>query len=241
VKPALVAVIPSRYEPERLRSLLAVVTREADLTVIIDTGHAAPVLAVPDPAVLVVPADPNASIYSWWNLGWRIALEWAPTVDVAILNDDVRLRPGTLRLLARALRSRPDVGVVYPDARVRTTEELPRRVVLSVERDPLGGREMTGYCFVARGELPLDPPFDEGYRWWYGDTQFDEAVRLVGFAVARVNRVPVDHASDAEADGWMRRPELREWAEEDGLRFDELHQRVRDGAWWPVATKYRRT
>lgn len=241
-RPATVAVIPSRWEVDRLRNLLRVVTPDADRTIVIDTGHTEPILAESNPRVLVVRGDPEASIYRWWNDGWRMALEVAETVNVAFLNDDVGILPGTLGLLARALRTRDDVGVTYPDRNLPTRGRwLPRRVSLAVERDPLGGREMTGFCFVARGELPLDPPFDEGYRWWYGDTQFDEVVRILGYGVARVNGVPIDHTSDSERDGWRRRPELRDIVEEDGRRFDSLHRRVVGGAWWPLVERYGRS
>lgn len=235
-----VAVIPSRYEPDRLRALVEVVLPDVDLLVVVDTGHDG--LELPAGPIVVLREDPDASIYRWWNAGWRAARSVSGIVNVAYLNDDVVILPGTVRMLAKALRSRPDLGAVYPDARVRTSDApgLPRRVALEIERDPLCGREMTGYCFVARGELPLDPPFDEGYRWWFGDTQFDEVVRLLGYGVARVNRVPVDHSSDAERDGWSRRPELRDLVEEDGRRFDLLHREVREGAWWPIAEQYRR-
>jgi hypothetical protein len=85
-----------------------------------------------------------------------------------------------------------------------------------------------------RGELPL-PAFDEGYGWWYGDSQFDESVRLAGYGVARVDGLPIAHVSDAETDNWARRPELREVVDRDGIRWAELHQEVRDGRWHPIA------
>lgn len=234
---ATVAVIPSRYEPDRLAALLDVVLPDVERCIVVDTGHERPI--PPRDRLVVVPGDPRASIYRWWNDGWRMALEVAPEVNVAILNDDVRILPGTIAYLARALRLYDDVGVVYPDDSANPNlRGLPATIRLDIDRDPLGGREMTGYCFVARGELPIAGPFDEGYRWWYGDTQFDEAVRLVGFGVARVLRVPVAHRSDAERDGWRRRPELREIAEADGRRFDSLHVRAIDGRWWPVSERY---
>lgn len=233
---ATVAVIPSRYEPERLERLLDLVLPDVDRAIVVDTGHDQP---IPErDRLLVVPGDPRASIYRWWNEGWRLAREVAPDANVAILNDDVAILPGTVGFLARALRVRDDVGAVYPDPTVPFRGAMPGRIRLDIDRDPLGGREMTGYCFVARGDLPIEGPFDEAYGWWYGDTQFDEAVRLLGYGVARVNRVPVEHTSDAERGGWSRRPELRAIAEADGRRFDSLHVRVIDGRWWPVSERY---
>lgn len=227
-----IAVIPSRYEPERLRALLKVVAPDADLTIVLDNGHS-PAFATKERRVIVVPTVPG-SIYHWWNQGWRLAREHAPGVlNLAILNDDIRIRPGTLGYLARALRSQDDIGAVFPDARVRLTHRLPATLELEVDRDPIGPRELTGYCFMFRGELPL-PPFDEGYHWWYGDTQFDEGVRLAGYGVARVVGVPIEHRSDTEANDWARRPELKQLVEVDGKRWAELHAEIRDGRWWPI-------
>lgn len=230
----IVAVIPSRYEPDRLRRLLDTVAPDVDQVLVMDNGHV-PAFTSPHVNVRVVATAPG-SIYRWWNEGWRLAMEYAPgPVDVAVLNDDIRIHAGTMRLLARALRSADAIGAVYPDSRHRTRRSsLPEEISLSIDRNPAGPRELTGYCFVFRGELPI-PPFDEGYEWWYGDSQFDEAVRLAGFGVARVIGVPIDHVSDAERHEWARRPELREVVKRDGIRWAELHQEIRDGRWWPIA------
>lgn len=227
-----VAVIPSRYEPDRLAALLDVVAPDVDQVLVMDTGHEPPFTS-PHVNVRVVPTT-RGSIYHWWNEGWRLAAVQDP-VNVAVLNDDIRLLPGTLPLLARALRETDGIGAVYPDPRCRTDRvALPRDITLAIDRNPAGPRELTGYCFMFRGELPI-PPFDEGYEWWYGDSQFDESVRLAGYGVARVDGVPIDHKSDAETNDWARRPELKDAVERDGIRWAKLHQEVRDGRWWPIA------
>lgn len=236
-------VIPTRWEPERLRRLLAVVAPDATATLLVDTGHD-PALADLGlgPRVHVLDPEPGASIYGWWNQGWRTArqLSGEGPFNLAVLNDDVTLLPGSLSLMARCLRSRPDVGAVYPDTRHRTARSpVPRRIALEIDRAPDGPRELTGFCFMFRGELPL-PLFDEGYTWWYGDTQFDESVRLLGYGVARVVGLPVDHRSDAEANDWARRPELKQIVEQDGVRWAELHQEIRANRWWPISEIVRK-
>jgi hypothetical protein len=224
-----VAVIPSRYEPKRLRALAYPLMREAEV-IILDNGHEPP-LRSKNPRLRVVDARGD-SIYRMWNRGWEIARERGP-VNVAILNDDIVILPGTLTLLAQALRADPRIGCVYPDASVRSGR-LPWRITYTTEWDPAGGRSMTGFCFMFKGELDL-PPFDEGMEWWYGDSEFDESVKLAGYGVARIDGVPITHISDAETDDWARRPELKAATERDGLRWAARHDHIVDGRWVSAA------
>lgn len=224
-----VVVIPSRYERKRLRRLVLPLLREAQV-IVLDNGHEPP-LTPYGPQMTVVDA-PGDSIYRMWNRGWQMArAQWPVRVNVAIINDDIQIIPGTIRLLARALRAEPRIGCVYPDASVRSAR-LPIQVSYTTEWDPAGGRSMTGFCFMFKGELDL-PPFDEGMEWWYGDSEFDESVKLAGYGVARIDKVPITHVSDAETDDWARRPELKEAIERDGIRWAERHDHIVDGRWVP--------
>lgn len=226
-----VAVIPSRYEPQRLRALVEQLVAEAEV-IVLDNGHEPPLTSF-DPRVRVVDARGDG-IYRMWNRGWQLARELAPVVDVAILNDDIRINQGTLPLLARALRADERLGAVYPDPSAPLRRGLPRSLRFGIDWDPAGPRNLTGYCFMFKGELQL-PPFDEGYGWWYGDTQFDESIRLAGYGVACIRGLPIEHRSDSEANDWARRPELKQIVEEDGARWAELHVEIRDGKWWPIS------
>jgi hypothetical protein len=222
-----VAVIPSRYEPARLKMLLRIVKPEADV-IVLDNGHE-PALKTGDSRVCIVDARGDG-IYRMWNRGWEMARSRG-VVNVAVLNDDIGILPGTIRLMARALRAHPRIGCVYPDASVRRSN-LPSRISYTTEWDPAGGRTMTGFCFMFKGELPL-PPFDEGMEWWYGDSEFDESVKLAGYGVARIDGLPITHISDAETDDWARRPELKEAIERDGIRWAERHDHIVNGRWVP--------
>lgn len=218
-----IAVIPSRYEPDRLRALLDIITPEANV-IVLDNGHEPPIAGAVDAR--------GMGIYAMWNRGWQMALEIANPVNVAILNDDIQILPGTLKLLARALRAEPRIGAVFPDVRIPLEAGLPAAIRYTIEWDPAGGRSMTGFCFVFKGELALSP-FDEGMMWWYGDSEFDESVKLAGYGVAMVNGLPIAHVSDAEANDWARRPELKEAIAEDGERWAARHDRIENGRWVP--------
>lgn len=222
-----VAVIPSRYEPKRLMRLALSLVYDAQV-IVLDNGHET---SIEHPRLIVVDARGDG-IYRMWNRGWQMARErWPGKVNVAVLNDDIRLLPGTLRFLAHALRADPRIGCVYPDASVRSGR-LPNQISYTTEWDPAGGRSLTGFCFMFKGELDL-PPFDEGMEWWYGDSEFDESVKLAGYGVARIDKVPITHVSDAESNDWARRPELKEATERDGIRWAERHDHIVDGRWVP--------
>lgn len=176
----IAAVIPTRYEPPELDVLLPRLWHDGVLPFVMrseDYGHA---------------------IYRMWNAGVAAARA-AGATEIAILNDDVTLPSGALPLMARLLRSAPDVGVVYPDCRDLglAGPELTGTV------GTWGAGGMTGFAFMFRAEL--DIPFDEGFGWWYGDDAFEEAARVAGWRVCRVNGLPVRHAANGSAS--------RRWAE----------------------------
>ena len=227
-----VAVIPTRFEPERLYALLDIVSHDVDDMIVLDNGHEPPLA----PGKLhngdLVDVR-GMGLYSIWNLGWRTALEYGNPVNVCILNDDIRILPGTLSMMATALRREPRLGCVYPDRHVPLAAGLPAKIRTTSLFDPVGSREMTGFCFMFKGELPL-PPFDEGYEWWYADSVFDEAVKAAGYGVGQVDGLPIEHVSDAETNDWARRPELKEAIARDGVRWARLHDRIEDGRWVPA-------
>ena len=225
-----IVVIPTRFEPERVLSLVKVIRPDVAEVILLDNGHEPPLPGSIDGRGL--------GIYRLWNWGWEIARSRSAAVNVAILNDDVRILPGTLRVMAKALRAEPRIGCVYPDARVVLSRGLPGKTLYTISTDPAAGREMTGFCFMFKGELPL-PPFDEGYQWWYGDSQFDETIKLAGYGVARIDWLPIEHTSDAETNDWARRPELKAIVEQDGIRWASLHQEIRAGKWWPISETVR--
>jgi hypothetical protein len=200
------AVIPTRYEPQRLAALVACV--ETDVLVL-DNGHEPPLDAVDARGL---------GIYAMWNRGWDTARERGYGA-VALLNDDIRILPGTITVMAEALAANPTAGVVYPDWPLPLSAGLPSEVRLEVTEGTVTSDGMTGFAFMFRTDLPV-PPFVEGYGWWYGDDAFERSVRRSGYEVCRIVGLPCEHESDSERDNWARRPELREVTERDRARWE---------------------
>jgi hypothetical protein len=174
VEPLVVAVIPTRFRPDQLPHLLDTLRKDGVIPLVLDSeqyGH---------------------RIYAMWNAGLREARELHPGCVVAVLNDDIWVAPGAIPQMAGMLLAHADVGVVYPDWH---GNDCPAYLVPTTGGHPQGG--MTGFAFLFRETLPLD--FDESYRWWYGDNDFEERVRGLGLQVCRATGVPVRHSLDGSA------------------------------------------
>ncbi len=190
----IAAVIPTRYRPPELTALLHVLADDVVRVHVLDSaqyGHA---------------------IYRMWNAGVQLARSNGAT-EIAILNDDVRLLPGTLQALATALRSEPDVAVVYPDERASVLAPMG----LQSTEGTWGSGGMTGFAFMFKVELPL-PGFDEAYGWWYADDAWERDVRAAGYRVCRAVGVPVGHTPNGSAS--KRWDELAPVIEADRLRWE---------------------
>lgn len=189
----IAAVIPTRYRPPELTTLLDVLRQDEVKPIVVDSdlhGH---------------------RIYRMWNAGVELA---RGASAIAVLNDDITILPGTLPMMAEALHSRPSVGVVYPD--VNAPWQLPSAWSLVATQGTWGAGGMTGFCFMFRPELPVT--FDESYHWWYGDDQFEADVRALGYEVCRVLGVPIRHAANGSASkDWDR---LAPLIEQDRARWE---------------------
>lgn len=186
----IAAVIPTRYRPPELDALMRVLEGDGVFPIVLGSDAF------------------EHRIYAMWNAGVTLAraavIEGEAVTEVTVLNDDVELRPGSLPLMARALRSLDDVAVVYPDIAACIACPLPDVPALYPTTGTWGSGGMTGFAFMFKAELPL-PPFDESYHWWYGDDAFERDVRAAGYRVARVMGVPVRHTPDGSASrDWER-------------------------------------
>lgn len=148
--------------------------------------------------------EETAGIYALWNQGFRDAaiMTRVPPgpFDVAVLNNDIRLHPGSLTRLQEALRKSEDLWVVSPDPMVPFDRGLGQTRLQRVSGTYRHGG-MAGFCFVMKGEVWDDSarwglgPFDEEYLWWYGDDDFAFRVETMGGRIAKDAGVPIHHVS----------------------------------------------
>lgn len=179
----IAAVIPTRFHPPELEVLITQL--EAD-------GVA---------AFVMESALYDHHIYRMWNAGVALARATGVT-EIAVLNDDIAILPGTLPRLAELLRSDPKVGVVYPDVGTPTWVGLADDRALTPTVGTWGSGGMTGFAFMFRANLGI--PFDESFGLWYGDDAFEAAVRSAGLLVCRAEGVPIYHrpGGSTNPDEW---------------------------------------
>lgn len=216
----LVVAIPFLEEAERTRYVaeLALDDLDVDLVVLSDNGSTSEEVLSwleslsADPRVRVEhrpPLGPETSLYRLWNDHLALAQELEG--NLVLVNNDVRLAPGSFGHLGRALvDAPPDVAAVYPDwnrpleAGVDVGELTPTRGAWTK-----GG--LSGFAFAVKAALvePLGPVprFDERYAWIYGDGDFVEGLELEGYTAARLEGLPLEHdqSTTARASSWTRR------------------------------------
>ncbi|MGI8829502.1 MAG: glycosyltransferase family 2 protein [Candidatus Limnocylindria bacterium] len=162
-------------------------------------------------------AIPEESLYRSWNDTSRRALATfdGPEVDVVLLNNDVRLPPGFIGFLTRALRSGdPRVLITYPDSKVSLDRGLPNEIQLTPTKGLEAEGGLSGWAFALKAEsFRAHVPFiDERLRLCSGDRDLVHNVEIRGNYAARVDGLPAKHA---HGETRKKRPELREQQRRD--------------------------
>lgn len=164
--------------------------------------------------------------------GWNAAAARARGATLCFANDDVRLGPGSLRLLHEALTRHPEAGVVGP---VGTRWDVARAKHLAwLDLDGLTPGDLrecevvSGFLFATRRDtFDAAGGFDEAYApFSYEEADYCTAVRLdLGLRCYAVAGVGHDHAFGVSAT-W--RPLRR-------IAFDGRSERV-----WRIDRRNRR-
>jgi GT2 family glycosyltransferase len=173
-------------------------------------------------------AIPDESLYRSWNDTIRRALERYddPAVDAVLLNNDVRLPPGFVRFMTRALRAGdPRVMIAYPDVSASLEQGLPRTIDVTPTRGLAAQGGLTGWAFALKAEAFRSelPYIDERLRIYSGDRDLVHTVETHGYYAARVNGLPCKHRLGSTR---RKRPELKEQQRRDvALWWGEHRQR----------------
>lgn len=160
---------------------------------------------------------PEESLYRAWNDTIRRALARfrGREIDVVLLNNDVRIPPGFIRFLTRAMRTGdPKAMIGYPDATAKLANGLPDTIELTPTKGLYGDGGMTGWAFALKAEaFRQELPFiDERLKFYSGDRDLVHAVETRGYHAARVNGLPCEHKLGMTR---KRRPDLVEQQNRD--------------------------
>ena len=202
-------VVTTHNRHAMLDDLLSDLPRER--TVIVDHRSDPPIEHSSVAHVIRCDCDPNIS--HLWNLGinWVASANRPVEFTVTVINDDLRIPPGTLDTLATALElTRAEIA--FPDVpgflkggqfAVRQGDPGPHNLF----------HRMTGYAFTLAGDTALRA--DESLVWWYGDDDLEWRAESSRGTV-RVGGATVQHLSP---NGSMADPALAAQAIKDRDTF----------------------
>jgi hypothetical protein len=194
---------------DELRASLAHLGHPTDRSVVVTTLPA-PIDPddLPGVTVLISP-EPGVNISRWWNVG----LDWIEhnhelgPYEVLCLESDVLIEWSTLFRLRSVLRNY-NLSMVGADWCGVVKSAVETRYDL--EAWPMEHR-IPGMCMLVAGELGIR--FDEQFRWWYADDDFEWQHRKAG-GTGLVRGTSFQHGPGQPLTG-----EHAEYAEVDRQRF----------------------
>ena len=171
--------------PELLDALIRDCGLPADRIVIVATR---PGVRISSP-VQVIEDFGSPNIQRWWNLGIQESERRGATY-VAVVNDDISLRPETLEQLRDALVATP--ATIASPSRPPFRDGVHTRPLIPYEP------RLWGSLWVLKLAARLRP--DERYVWWYGDNDLDIRARRRFGGVVLVD-VAYEHLHPGEGTG----------------------------------------
>lgn len=177
---------------------------------------------------------PRYTIYEMWNGIWQYIQKLYPKdiLNIAFLNDDIKLPTNGIQALAHNLRIRPELGIIYPD--VNGSWDLPYGLVQGIANpfyevqytNTTGGAGgMTGFCFVLKAELGI-PYIDENLKLYWGDDDLVKQTIAKGYKVGKLVGMPIQHVGGMTT-GKMERGEWNRLMEADRRYFNKKYNEYR--------------
>lgn len=149
------------------------------------------------------------------------------TEFTAFMADDTELVPGALDLAIQILDARTDMGAVALKMKDTQGHGEQRPYMGAVSKI---GVLTANHIFIRTHLLHAIGGFDEGYGWYYADTDMSAAVLAAGWSMALTRPVCVRHHRDYIADGMDRNLERAAAGQRD---YDHYQKRW---SWVPEPT-----
>ena len=143
---------------------------------------------------------PGQSIYATWNEGMVNAD--AMGTECAVLNDDIVLRPASLREARRVLRQSGLALCGLNYGKWGPADTVPGGWVQVHGTYRTGG--FGGFAFLL---APGAPRVDERFQWWYGDDDLAERIKAAGGTMGVATSAMVEHPSPSltgNAHSWTQ-------------------------------------
>lgn len=192
-------VIPYKDKPEFTVPLVEELKRQAEFEEIylLDNGSSSPtrrqIEVLVSTGVFVYPTD-GMNIHQMWNYGMHLAARSSRgrPHNVLILNNDLSIGPGFVKILAGVLRAEDGIAVACPNYDKRPGngyDFVEDRRMHTGHYDHTEG--MCGFAFILRGED--GHRFPEELHWWYGDNDLLLTVKSNGQRVAFAYDTACEH------------------------------------------------
>lgn len=191
----VVAVIPCRSNIDGLISIVKQLTSENSVTeirVVADGNEAfGKIITRLDKENLrnycdVLCVTENSGIHKMWNYG----ADNSEDKHILFINDDVIIDSGSIDILAGMLDIHKEVGVVCPNYDKRNIAEPYQSVSIACPGRYDGTDGLAGFCFLLESTIASEWKFDERMKWYYGDNDIVNWVRLQG-KVAAISGVAI--------------------------------------------------
>ena len=122
----------------------------------------------------------NSGIHKMWNYG----AENIKDHHILYINDDVTIDSGAIDALAGMLDIHGELGVICPNYDNRPISDPYQSVSIACPGRYDGTDGLAGFCFMVSKEQSKDWKFDERMKWYYGDNDIVNWVRLNGKVAA---------------------------------------------------------
>lgn len=194
-KTKVVAVIPSKSNMDGLLSVVKQLKGEASVEKvrIVADGNAAYgkiYNLIADNGLLdfcdLLCVIQGQGIHAMWNYG----AENSDGRHVLYINDDVTFDSGAIDVLAGMLDNHLELGVVCPNYDGRLIADKYQSVDKACPGNYDGTDGLAGFCFMLRSDINSEWRFDERMKWYYGDNDIVNWVRMLG-KVAAISGIAV--------------------------------------------------
>ena len=158
----------------------------------------------------------GSGIHKMWNDGAKTAAG----SHVLYVNDDVTFDPGAIDVLAGLLDHHQELGVVCPNYDGRQIAEPYESTSIACPGKYDGTDGLAGFCFMVRSDVDSGWRFDERMKWYYGDNDIVNWVRLNG-KVAAISATATMQLNPSWTKTNDPPPGFDDWVRNDAVIFDK--------------------
>lgn len=136
-----------------------------------------------DEMMIIISVSKGIGIHRMWNDG-ASALAPYGAMHILYANDDITIDEGAVDSMAGLLDFHENIGVICPNYDGRTVIGSSVEVTIACPGRYDGTDGLAGFCFLLRSDVANEWQFDERMKWYYGDNDIVNWVRLLGKVAA---------------------------------------------------------